>query len=459
MSSRKRKPPVDIDSERTNKSSTKKPKPNEHSSRTSSKTKKDALAPPQFPLRSELDIRNASVLACGSGDMYQLGLGPDVMEAKRPRPIPELSNTHIRQLVAGGASNAAILVDPDSGKESVWTWGCNDLYALGRRTNGEDDQITPKSITGLTDVVQVSVGDNHMLALKSNGQVYYWGCYRDMNGILGFKFESKATKQLNPELLDISLKKKIVQIASGENSSFALTDGGKVYVWGDARICLRTSPRTNTRYCGLKPSIILCNQKFKKIFAGGFHVLLIAADGALWALGLNNYSQLGVDESLELTTRPRRVLGLPPNIEIKMAAAGQHHTLLLTQDGQVYSWGRGDYGQLGHGDTDPQPYPKKVEAFERLLKGDKVVQISTGGHHCLATTQNGEVYAWGFGDMAQLGVGVDEDKLVPEKLDNTNPKSHLTGKKVVWASGGGQHSVFLATPVPEAASLRRKKMK
>ena len=53
--------------------------------------------------------------------------------------------------------------------------GCNDLYALGRRTSGENDQIVPKPVAGLTDVVQVSVGDNHMLVLKSNGRVYYWG--------------------------------------------------------------------------------------------------------------------------------------------------------------------------------------------------------------------------------------------------------------------------------------------
>lgn len=63
--------------------------------------------------------------------------------------------------------------------------------------------------------------------------------------------------------------------------------------------------------------------------------------------------------------------------------------------------GKGDYHRLGHGSLDHVRRPKKVAG----LQGKKVISIATGSLHCVACTEDGEVYAWGDNDEGQLGDG------------------------------------------------------
>ena len=67
--------------------------------------------------------------------------------------------------------------------------------------------------------------------------------------------------------------------------------------------------------------------------------------------------------------------------------AGVYHSLAITANGAVWSWGDGLYGQLGHGDVQEQLLPKKVEA----LAGQRVVAVSAAGGHSLALTADGAV--------------------------------------------------------------------
>ena len=73
--------------------------------------------------------------------------------------------------------------------------------------------------------------------------------------------------------------------------------------------------------------------------------------------------------------------------------AGGHHCLALTNDNQVYSWGEGDDGKLGHGDRIYYDRPKLIEA----LKPHKIVDIACGGHHSAAITNKGQLFTWGKG--------------------------------------------------------------
>lgn len=379
--------------------------------------------------------------------MSQLGMGPDEMEALRPKPVLHLQNIHLTSFSAGGGANAVIIINEENKKE-VWTWGCNDLYCLGRPTKGESEQSTPNIVKGLEgiDVIQISVGDNHMVALDSTGSVYSWGCYRDSSGILGFK--PGINKQLTPEIMTQLNGKKIIQIGSGENISFALTKSGTVYLWGDSRISQRTSSRNNLKQHILLPSPVPSSKKFQSIFCGGYHSLLLATDGSLWAFGLNNFFQLGIGSD-DLASVPKSVKGLPDKLKIKMGSTGQHHSMILSEEGQVYTWGRGEYGQLGHNDRKNLSSPKLVDFFQNLPNDDHVIQISAGGHHSLAVTKLGDVYTWGFGTMSQLGLGPmndEDDRLIPTKVNNEDKRSQLFGNKVIWASGGGQHSLFAIIP-------------
>lgn len=73
--------------------------------------------------------------------------------------------------------------------------------------------------------------------------------------------------------------------------------------------------------------------------------------------------------------------------------SGGKHCLALGSEGQVYSWGEGDDGKLGHGDRESYDQPKLIEA----LLGTEIVDIACGGHHSAAISRNGALYTWGKG--------------------------------------------------------------
>ena len=94
-------------------------------------------------------------------------------------------------------------------------------------------------------------------------------------------------------------------------------------------------------------------------------------------------------------------------------SAGSVHSLALTADGAVWSWGNGGCGELGHGDAQNQWQPKKIEAFA----GQRVVAVSAGDYaHSLAITADGAVWSWGQGGSGCLGHGDLSDQMLPKKI-------------------------------------------
>ena len=73
-------------------------------------------------------------------------------------------------------------------------------------------------------------------------------------------------------------------------------------------------------------------------------------------------------------------------------SAGEDHSIAITADGAVWSWGYAAHGLLGHGDHQILLLPKNVEAFA----GQRVVAVSPGGVHSLAITADGAVWSWGW---------------------------------------------------------------
>ena len=105
-------------------------------------------------------------------------------------------------------------------------------------------------------------------------------------------------------------------------------------------------------------------------------------------------------------------------------SVAQHHSLAITADGAVSSWGWGAYGMLGHGDRQTQLLPKKIEA----LAGQRIVAVSAGGYHSLARTADGSVWSWGQGACGMLGHGDQQGQLLPKKVEA------FAGQRVVAVS-------------------------
>ena len=110
------------------------------------------------------------------------------------------------------------------------------------------------------------------------------------------------------------------------------------------------------------------------------------------------------------------------------------HSLAITIDGKIFSWGEGDDGRLGHGNRLNLDTPKQIDFFHNK----KVFEISCGTSHSAAITSNGELYTWGLGDFGRLGHGDDITQLLPKLV------KALIGKNVVKVACGGRDAQTLA---------------
>lgn len=167
----------------------------------------------------------------------------------------------------------------------------------------------------------------------------------------------------------------------------------------------------------------------------GFTVVL-KADGTVWAAGLNTNGQLAdgsynnreglaqvkIDENTNLTN-------------IVRIAAGAAHALALTKEGTVYAWGLNGNGQLGIDSTTRANYATQVvdETGEGNLKN--IVDIAAGANHSIAITKEGNVYTWGKGSNYQLGNYVNANQTKPVRVWDTY--------NVVKASGGAEYTILL----------------
>ena len=119
---------------------------------------------------------------------------------------------------------------------------------------------------------------------------------------------------------------------------------------------------------------------------------------------------------------PRLVKGLA-NKKVVDIALGEYHSVALTEDGSVYTWGYGgkkgffnwmytqEIGALGHGDVEPTFTPKKVQWF--VDNDIKIKSIAAGNYHSVAISENNDMYTWGRGLYGVLGNGSNAHALEP----------------------------------------------
>mmetsp|Transcript_5279 Transcript_5279/g.17018 ORF Transcript_5279/g.17018 Transcript_5279/m.17018 type:complete len:388 (+) Transcript_5279:129-1292(+) len=186
----------------------------------------------------------------------------------------------------------------------------------------------------------------------------------------------------------------------------------------------------------------------RTIAAGMSHSLFISPEGTLlscgteWDVdgnpmpGLLGHGELAVEElPANSIYAPTPIPGLA-NVRIRSVAAGVSLSLAVTFDGEVYSWGQGTMGQLGHGTwTSSQSTPRQITA----LASERVVAVEAGFIHALALAESGAVYAWGAGADGRLGHGNDEHFSTPRRIEA------LAGRHVHAVAAGYESSLALTS--------------
>jgi len=158
-----------------------------------------------------------------------------------------------------------------------------------------------------------------------------------------------------------------------------------------------------------------------QIAAGLNHTVALKVNGTVWAWGNNGAGRLGTGHSIYVNRNiPTQVIGLR---NIAYIAAGDHHTIALTNDGNIYAWGNHGVGQLGIGYSFPnhtRPVPVNFNFSGRITA------VAARTHHTFALTSEGYVYAWGNNWTGQLGVGDAALRRVPTRISNFNGVTSIT---------------------------------
>eukprot|EP00884_Botryococcus_braunii_P015207 jgi/Botrbrau1/236/Bobra.0022s0212.1 len=150
-----------------------------------------------------------------------------------------------------------------------------------------------------------------------------------------------------------------------------------------------------------RPRVVnaLAGQEVVQVACGGAHTAVVAGDGTVYTMGLNDHGQLGHSYGEPFVPEPRELL-LPE--ATTAVAAGHSHTLFLAASGNVWTVGSNSRGQLGIGTSSAlEPLPRRISA----LSGEKVVKLAAGANHSLAVSAGGELLSWGAGDQGCLGHG------------------------------------------------------
>jgi len=160
-----------------------------------------------------------------------------------------------------------------------------------------------------------------------------------------------------------------------------------------------------------------------KIATGLEFSVYLAPDGRVWTWGRNQYGQLGHNDVVQRTS-PTLIPGLTDVVEV---ATGYYHAMALTADGTVWAWGRDSEGQTGQGvAVASRPAPIQVPGLSGMGS------IACGGYHSMALTKpSGQLYSWGYNVYGQLGNGNTTTQLSPVGV----------GSLFRTISGGGFHSV------------------
>ncbi|CDO70139.1 hypothetical protein BN946_scf184783.g23 [Trametes cinnabarina] len=178
------------------------------------------------------------------------------------------------------------------------------------------------------------------------------------------------------------------------------------------------------------------NTRFIHAACGRNHTLLVGSDGQLWSTGANHAGQCGHPacpeiSSFKLANGPK--LGGEKEKVVK-AAAGITFSLVLTQSGKVFAFGSEEKGQLGNGQAGERIVSAGKSAFDYetepiLVKGladRKIVQIACGAQHALALDSEGRVFGWGYNGYCRLGLGNQQDALVPKMIPQFAGPNEIT---------------------------------
>lgn len=327
------------------------------------------------------------------------------------KPQLVLEGAPIR-LMAFGIKHGAIV----DGNGDLYTYGENKYHQLGMP--GIESVDVPVKVAGIRNVVQVKVGAQHTIALTAKGEVFTWGhggTYMNP-GALGHAGKEDCKV---PTFL-AGLPDDIVSVAAGAWFNLALTESGEVWAWGRGESGVLGRGSSSDSHVPIRVEALL-GHTIDSITCGASFSAAITNEGELWMWGKNDKGQLGqtagmLQDLYSMEAIPCLVSYFnDEGLTVAAASCGSKHTVACTDDHQLYQWGNAQWLQ-----------PNQIRGDDSIILEHPIEQVGAGAHYSAAVDVSGNLWTWGAGESCCLGNGDKETQKSPRLVKGFGP-ANITG--------------------------------
>ncbi|KAF5443254.1 hypothetical protein F2P56_035825 [Juglans regia] len=312
--------------------------------------------------------------------------------------------------------------------QKIWSWGAGTDGQLG--TGKLEDELLPQllhlpSLTSSGPISLLACGGAHVIALSSGGRVLTWG--RGTSGQLG---HGEMVNSLYPMPVTSLQDYFITHVSAGWSHSGFVSDSGCLFTCGDGSFGQLGHGEYRSHCSPVRVSYFL-NEHVKQMACGMRHSLvLLEVDGHLynWGRGFSGSPDSHFPQFSSSSFMFTR------------AALGWNHALALTGDAEVFMLGGNYHGVLGDLEK-MRPANQLPDSREAILEkvagldGVKILQIAAGAEHSAVVTENGEIKTWGWGEHGQLGLGNICDQTSPQAVSLSGNTNRAASFKVYCGSG------------------------
>ncbi|KAF8411646.1 hypothetical protein HHK36_004204 [Tetracentron sinense] len=369
---------------------------------------------------------------------------PSKNDVLLPKPLESNVVLDVHQ-IACGVRHAALVTR----QGEVFTWGEESGGRLGHGIDKDFSHPHLVEFLAVNNVDYVACGEYHTCAISMAGDLFTWGDGTHNAGLLGHGNDVShwIPKRVSGPLEGL----QVLSVACGTWHSALATSNGKLFTFGDGTFgVLGHGDRESVAYPREVKS--LSGLKTIKVACGVWHTAAIVevmghgganvSSRKLFTWGDGDKNRLG-HGSKAAHLLPTCVSSLI-DYNFQQLACGHSITVALTTSGHVFTMGGTAYGQLGN----PQSDGKLPCLVQDGLVGEFVEEISCGAFHVAVLTSRSEVFTWGRGDNGRLGHGDTDDRRSPtlvEALKDRHVKTISCGSNFTaiicihkWVSGADQ---------------------
>ena len=384
---------------------------------------------------------------CGQNTYSELGLS-DSKPRSELVPAATVKGLFPVQVVAGNEVTAVLTTN---GAVYVWGYNVNGSCALkpsGAKT-APSRVVTPRLVSSLQSKIVrricCSNGSEHLFAITSSGELWGWGFNK--YGQLGIGHKTEAI--FEPTRVSGQLRDKAVHyVANSYSHSIALTTEGLLFGFGlNSRGQLGLGSSENMWTLPQPIKSLARKGAALNVAAGVEHTAVVMEDGSVYTFGRNDSGQLGIDDrNRKICEHPVRVedgLSRLRSLRCTAVACGYYFTVVLAE-GKLHSFGCNDFGQLGLGHTSSTFAPAPVLTAD----DDEFVALSCGTGHTVAVTTDGRVISWGRNKVGAVGNGSSTDHPFPVEIGNRGDAAvNIRGNRVFCVAAGFHHTALLSAAV------------